>query len=403
METVAETIDLDGLLIEAGLKGAATSSEVVVAPNGTSALLYFADPAGALVGRGGAVSRNPGLGRAHFCRPGLGRGRPADGFPDADCGDAQARRPHQSARRAGPQPRRARRARAQGRHRLRPARRPRQKRAEPIPLRRRRQLRPRPPSRPILADRHRPDRAAPPRPVPRPEWTAEHCLFVEVSNSTTRWAQNSTICCRTPFATASARDAAPSFRNSDSMWNLTVWGEMPRSRAISLLVMPLPRAPRTSISRGVNRTGGSSGNDVEISSRCRLRTYRQPRCDGAQRGIDLSRAGVGRKPTGKLSASGADRDRRSRQTGIGGAVGQDRIGRRGRLHQLMPALCDERGEAVLRRRVGRHHGNAKPVGDPSRRGAHLSGRTPTATAIENGLSARIICSSTSFPTESGPR
>jgi predicted AlkP superfamily pyrophosphatase or phosphodiesterase len=49
METVAETIDLDGLLIEAGLKGAATSSEVVVAPNGTSALLYFADPAGPLV------------------------------------------------------------------------------------------------------------------------------------------------------------------------------------------------------------------------------------------------------------------------------------------------------------------------------------------------------------------
>src|SRR5204863_5875062 len=49
METVAETVDLDGLLIEAGLKGAATSSEVVVAPNGTSALLYFADPAGALV------------------------------------------------------------------------------------------------------------------------------------------------------------------------------------------------------------------------------------------------------------------------------------------------------------------------------------------------------------------
>jgi len=49
METVAQTIDLDGLLIEAGLKGGPTSSEVVVAPNGTSALLYFADPAGALV------------------------------------------------------------------------------------------------------------------------------------------------------------------------------------------------------------------------------------------------------------------------------------------------------------------------------------------------------------------
>jgi arylsulfatase A-like enzyme len=50
METVAETIDLDGLLLDAGLKGAPTSSDVVVAPNGTSALLYFADPAGTLVG-----------------------------------------------------------------------------------------------------------------------------------------------------------------------------------------------------------------------------------------------------------------------------------------------------------------------------------------------------------------
>jgi arylsulfatase A-like enzyme len=51
METVGETIDLDSLLIEAGFKSASTSSEVVVAPNGTSALLYFADPAGPLVGR----------------------------------------------------------------------------------------------------------------------------------------------------------------------------------------------------------------------------------------------------------------------------------------------------------------------------------------------------------------
>jgi arylsulfatase A-like enzyme len=49
METVDETIDLDGLLIETGLKSAPTSSEVVVAPNGTSALLYFADPQSALV------------------------------------------------------------------------------------------------------------------------------------------------------------------------------------------------------------------------------------------------------------------------------------------------------------------------------------------------------------------
>jgi arylsulfatase A-like enzyme len=50
METVDQTIDLDILLVEAGLKRAATSSDVVVAPNGTAALLYFADPKGALVG-----------------------------------------------------------------------------------------------------------------------------------------------------------------------------------------------------------------------------------------------------------------------------------------------------------------------------------------------------------------
>jgi arylsulfatase A-like enzyme len=49
METVDKTIDLDGLLIEAGLKRAQNSSEIVVAPNGSAALLYFADPAGALV------------------------------------------------------------------------------------------------------------------------------------------------------------------------------------------------------------------------------------------------------------------------------------------------------------------------------------------------------------------
>jgi arylsulfatase A-like enzyme len=51
METVDETIDLDGLLIETGLKAGPNSSDVVVAPNGTAALLYFADPAGSLVSR----------------------------------------------------------------------------------------------------------------------------------------------------------------------------------------------------------------------------------------------------------------------------------------------------------------------------------------------------------------
>jgi arylsulfatase A-like enzyme len=49
METVDETIDLDGLLIDAGLKRGPTSSEIVVAPNGSAALFYFAEPAGALV------------------------------------------------------------------------------------------------------------------------------------------------------------------------------------------------------------------------------------------------------------------------------------------------------------------------------------------------------------------
>jgi arylsulfatase A-like enzyme len=49
METVDETIDLDRLLIEAGLKHAPTSSDVVVAPNGSAALLYFAHPGGTLV------------------------------------------------------------------------------------------------------------------------------------------------------------------------------------------------------------------------------------------------------------------------------------------------------------------------------------------------------------------
>jgi arylsulfatase A-like enzyme len=49
METVDETIDLDGLLVDAGLKRSVTSSDVVVAPNGTAALLYFAEPSGAFV------------------------------------------------------------------------------------------------------------------------------------------------------------------------------------------------------------------------------------------------------------------------------------------------------------------------------------------------------------------
>jgi len=42
METTRRTIDLDALLVEAGLKSALDSTEVVVAPNGTAAVLYRA-------------------------------------------------------------------------------------------------------------------------------------------------------------------------------------------------------------------------------------------------------------------------------------------------------------------------------------------------------------------------
>jgi hypothetical protein len=51
METVAEAIDLTGLLVAAGLKQSPDSRELVVAPNGTAATLYFAEPDGDLVPR----------------------------------------------------------------------------------------------------------------------------------------------------------------------------------------------------------------------------------------------------------------------------------------------------------------------------------------------------------------
>src|SRR5207237_90295 len=51
METVADSIDLTELLMAAGVKESRESRELVVAPNGTAATLYFADPAGELVGR----------------------------------------------------------------------------------------------------------------------------------------------------------------------------------------------------------------------------------------------------------------------------------------------------------------------------------------------------------------
>lgn len=45
MQTVSQQIDLDALLIDAGCKHGVDSSDIVVAPNGTAALLYFEDDA----------------------------------------------------------------------------------------------------------------------------------------------------------------------------------------------------------------------------------------------------------------------------------------------------------------------------------------------------------------------
>ncbi|MFI4949164.1 MAG: alkaline phosphatase family protein, partial [Alphaproteobacteria bacterium] len=51
METVARAIDLDQLLVAAGLKEGPGSHDVVVAPNGTAATIYFAEPDGDLAPR----------------------------------------------------------------------------------------------------------------------------------------------------------------------------------------------------------------------------------------------------------------------------------------------------------------------------------------------------------------
>src|SRR5258707_13033738 len=51
METIPRAIDLAALLVGAGLKRGPGSRDVVVAPNGTAATLYFADPDGDLVPR----------------------------------------------------------------------------------------------------------------------------------------------------------------------------------------------------------------------------------------------------------------------------------------------------------------------------------------------------------------
>src|SRR5262245_30207808 len=72
--------------------------------------------------------------------------------------------------------------------------------------------------------------------------------------------------CRSPLRTASARVTAPSLRNSDSTWNLTVCWEMPSRRAAALLLRPSAIAANTSVSRGVNSgtsSSSSASNDGE--------------------------------------------------------------------------------------------------------------------------------------------
>ncbi|HWD60052.1 MAG TPA: alkaline phosphatase family protein, partial [Stellaceae bacterium] len=50
METITEAIDVTGLLIAAGIKDGPQSHDVVVAPQGTSATIYFSDAARGRVG-----------------------------------------------------------------------------------------------------------------------------------------------------------------------------------------------------------------------------------------------------------------------------------------------------------------------------------------------------------------
>ena len=141
METVAHAVDLDGLLIAAGLKQAPGSHDVVVAPNGTAATLYFAEPEGAAGRQGGAVPRRRELGRRGVRRRPARDGRAADRHADADRGQPRRRGAGQPARRARLLPDRAGPGRQRKQDRLRPAWRARPQRAAAVPDRRGRRLR----------------------------------------------------------------------------------------------------------------------------------------------------------------------------------------------------------------------------------------------------------------------
>ncbi len=79
METVSDAIDLDGLLIAAGLKQGPGSGDVVIAPNGTAATLYFAEPDSDLPARVARFLAVENWAGEVFCGESLGRvGLPTD-------------------------------------------------------------------------------------------------------------------------------------------------------------------------------------------------------------------------------------------------------------------------------------------------------------------------------------
>ncbi len=167
METVTRAIDLDALLIGAGLKQGPGSRDVVVAPNGTAATLYFADPDGAVVPRVARfLAAEDWVGEVF-----AGERLAAVGLPTNTAmrvavtlaSDDQA----QSARGARLLPDRAGPGRQREQDRLRPAWRARPQRAAAVSDDRGRRVRARPAPRADLARRHRADRAAPPAHGPR--------------------------------------------------------------------------------------------------------------------------------------------------------------------------------------------------------------------------------------------
>ncbi|MEJ0072277.1 MAG: hypothetical protein WDO24_30285 [Pseudomonadota bacterium] len=90
--TISRAINIDDALVGAGLKAAPDSSDVVVAPQGTAALIYLAAAAASRRAAIAPVPARPGLGRrgARGRRPDCRRPRPA-GRQRPRAGDRHAR------------------------------------------------------------------------------------------------------------------------------------------------------------------------------------------------------------------------------------------------------------------------------------------------------------------------